>query len=85
MVSCMKTTIDLPDDLLIAAKKRAVEDRSTLRVLIERGLRRELKAAGGGARGKRRRVRWVTEPGALPEGLEVADREAMHGWLRSNG
>jgi predicted transcriptional regulator len=40
----MKTTVDLPDDLLIAAKKLAAERRTTLRSLIERGLRRELVA-----------------------------------------
>ncbi len=29
MGSCMKTTIELPDALLIAAKKRAIETRTT--------------------------------------------------------
>ena len=38
----MKTTVELPDDLLVAAKIRAVETRSTLRELIEQGLRRVL-------------------------------------------
>ncbi|HXG31999.1 MAG TPA: hypothetical protein VNJ11_01430 [Bryobacteraceae bacterium] len=34
----MKTTVDLPDELLIAAKKRAAEERLTLRELLARGL-----------------------------------------------
>ena len=34
----MKTTIDLPDDLLVAAKKMAAENRLTLREIFERGL-----------------------------------------------
>jgi hypothetical protein len=38
----MKTTVDLPGDLLIAAKKLATERRTTLRSLVERGLRKEL-------------------------------------------
>ncbi len=38
----MKTTVELPDDLLISAKKRAAELRCSLRTLIERGLRHEL-------------------------------------------
>lgn len=38
----MKTTVDLPDDLVIAAKQRAAELRQPLRALIERGLRAEL-------------------------------------------
>jgi hypothetical protein len=76
----MKTTVDLPDDLLIAAKKRAAELRCTLRTLIERGLRRELASQMAGA--KRRKIRWVTVRGGLPPGLDVSDRAAMHDWLR---
>ena len=39
----MKTTIEIPDDLLFKAKKRAAETRTTIRALVERGLRRELR------------------------------------------
>lgn len=35
---CMRTTIDLDDDLAIRAKKEAVERRSSLRALVEEGL-----------------------------------------------
>jgi hypothetical protein len=78
----MKTTVDIPDDLLIRAKKRAAETRTPLRALIARGLRRELSAEGGKirTRGTPVRIRWVTEPGGLPPGLDVADREALHEW-----
>ena len=84
MVFHMKTTIDLPDDLLIAAKKRAAETRTTLREIFERGLRRELRQSRLGRRGspRRRAIRWVTAQGGLPPGLDVADREKMHEWLR---
>ena len=78
----MKTTVDLPDDLVIAAKKRAAETRSTLRTLIERGLRHELRGRARAVRGKRRAVRWVTVRGGLPPGLDVASRAAMYEWLK---
>jgi hypothetical protein len=39
MLLCMRTTIDIPDELAIAAKKAAVERRTTLRELVVRGLR----------------------------------------------
>jgi len=78
----MKTTIDLPDELLIAAKKRAAELRCTLRTLIERGLRHELSTRGGGRASKRQTIRWVTVRGGLPPGLDVRDRAVMHDWLR---
>ena len=82
MVYHMKTTVDIPDELLIQAKKRAAETRTPLRTLIARGLRRELSAGGrkGRARGKEVRIRWVTASGGLPPGLDVANREALHSW-----
>lgn len=85
MVSCMKTTVDLPDDLLIRAKKRAVDSRTPLRVLIERGLRRELAASSASRRGRRvsRKIRWVVAPGGLPPGVDVADRSSLHEWIRA--
>lgn len=84
MVSCMKTTVDLPDDLLIRAKKRAAETRTPLRVLIERGLRQELggrkRAAAGPAQ---RKIRWVVAPGGLPPGVDVSDRASLVTWMGS--
>ena len=38
----MKTTLDLPDDLLIEAKQVAARRRTTLKDLITRSLRREI-------------------------------------------
>ncbi len=38
----MKTTLELPDDLLIAAKQAAIRRRTTLKELIMRSLRREI-------------------------------------------
>jgi hypothetical protein len=77
----MKTTVELPDDLFIAAKKRAAELRQPLRALIERGLRAEL-GRGASRQAKPRTIRWVTVAGGLPPGVDIADRAAMHDWLR---
>lgn len=81
----MKTTIDLPDDLLVAAKKRAAESRTTLRALMERGLRRELRGPRRTKPAARPAIAWVTVDGGLPAGLDMADRAAMSDWLRRNG
>ena len=85
MFSCMKTTVDLPDELLIRAKKRAAETRTPLRVLIERGLRRELASSSVHKRARRtpRKVKWVVAPGGLPPGLDVSDRSSLLSWIRS--
>ncbi|HSR68957.1 MAG TPA: DUF2191 domain-containing protein [Acidobacteriota bacterium] len=39
----MKTTIDIADGLLVEAKKAARENQTTLRALVEEGLRSVLK------------------------------------------
>jgi hypothetical protein len=79
----MKTTVDLPDSLLIAAKKRAAEERLTLKVLIERGLRRQLARAPDGTP-RSRAIRWITVDGGVPPGLDVGDRALMREWIRQN-
>ena len=43
MVPCMKTTVELPDELLLLAKRAALERGTTLKALIQNGLSRELK------------------------------------------
>ncbi|MGD0140759.1 MAG: DUF2191 domain-containing protein [Tepidisphaeraceae bacterium] len=78
----MKTTIELPDELLIAAKKRAAELRRPLRKLVEDGLRQQLSAGRGAGRPKRKKFRWVVAKGGLPPGVDVSDRTSLHDWLR---
>jgi hypothetical protein len=77
----VKTTVELPDDLLISAKKTAAERRTTLRDLIERGLRRELAKPAAGAR---RKMVWVTVDGGLPDDLDMSNRERMLDWMQRN-
>jgi hypothetical protein len=82
MLSHMKTTVDIPDDLFIAAKKRAAELRQPLRELFERGLRAEIsRPATAAGRSKPVKLTWVTVDGGLPTGVDITDRAAMHDWL----
>lgn len=79
----MKATVEIPDDLFVAAKKRAAELRRPLRALIEQGLRTELGQGGSlDAPQRVRKLRWVTVDGGLPKGVDLTNREAMHDWLR---
>jgi len=78
----MKTTIELPDDLVIAAKKKAAETRTSLRAILERALRRELAQPENGRRAvRRRKLRLLVVDGGLPPGLDVSNREKMYEWF----
>jgi hypothetical protein len=78
----MKTTIELPDHLLIAAKKRAADERRPLRALMEEALRNLLTRARPVARVKGK-IPWdkITVDAGLPPGLDVSNREAMYDWF----
>ena len=81
----MKTTVDLPDELLVRAKKRAAEERRPLRSLMEEGLRRVLRPRREiRSNNRRRKMRWVTVNGGLPPGLNLTDRAKMHEWIRGH-
>lgn len=49
MASHMKTTIEISDALFRAARKAAAREGTTLRALVEEGLRRVLEARSGGS------------------------------------
>ena len=78
----MKTTIEVSDELFVAAKKRAADERRPLRDLIASGLRAVLQRPAGRHR-KAAAIKWVTVKGGLPKGMDVGDRDAMHERLRS--
>jgi hypothetical protein len=77
----VKITVDVPDELLTAAKKAAVERHCTIRELIANGLRHELSTRPVARRPKRRLSRWHTVKGGLPEGVDISNRERMLEWL----
>ena len=77
----MKTTVEISDELMIDAKKRAAESRTTLRAIFERALRRELSSSPRKQAGKapsRAKIRWVIAKGGLPEGIDVSNRVEMY-------
>lgn len=79
----MKTTLELPDELLIEAKKRAAEQRRPLRALVEEGLRMALRKPD--VRPRKKQVRIITVKGGLPPDLDLSNREAMSEWLEKKG
>ena len=83
MVKCMKTTVEIPDELLIAAKKKAAELRKPLKALVEAGLRSQLND-NQSTKPIKRKIHWVTVDGGLPDKIDIRSRESMYSWIQSN-
>lgn len=75
----MKTTVDLPDELLREAKKVAVDRDTSLRELVIRGLEHEIHTPPNPCQ----RIEWVTSPGSLKAGWDLSDREKMLAMIHS--
>jgi hypothetical protein len=73
----MRTTLDLDDGLLRAAKKRAAEQGTTLTRVIEDALRQTLTRSGRAA-GAGFRLRLVTKRGRPRPGVDLDDRDALY-------
>ncbi len=78
----MKITIELPDDLLLEAKRKVVETATTLNAILERVLRRELRQTDNRPPRRPHRIRWVTSEGGLPPGLDLSGRGTMWDWMQ---
>ncbi len=74
MLLCMRTTLDISDQLFRRAKKHAAEVGTPLRVVVEDALRAHL---GGKSTGRKYRFRWRTERGKLMPGVRLDDRDAL--------
>lgn len=84
----MKTTIELPDGLYLAAKRVALKAGTLIEALIEQAPRRKLTLRRNSETPKPenprpvgRRISWVTAKGRLPPDLDLSDREAMYSWF----
>ncbi|MFQ5745579.1 MAG: type II toxin-antitoxin system VapB family antitoxin [Acidobacteriota bacterium] len=70
----MRTTIEINDDLFRQAKKRAADEGSSLRRVVENALRQFLAARPPAERFE---LRWRTERGELQPGVNLDDRDAL--------
>lgn len=73
----MKTTLDLNDELIAAAKAAAVRQRTSLTRLIEEGLRLRLRAQSGAAANEPVRLPVFAGQGGLVDGVDPTSNKAM--------
>jgi hypothetical protein len=72
----MRTTIDLPDELLRRARQRAAQEGTTLTALLADGLRLRLGGGSGGVR-RRRRLPVSKVGGGLQPGIDPASNASL--------
>jgi hypothetical protein len=72
----MRTTLDLDEVLIRAAKRRATDEGTTLTAVIEEALRQYLAPAPPG--GRRFRLKLLTKRGRPVPGVNLADRDALY-------
>jgi Arc/MetJ family transcription regulator len=69
----MKTTIEISDAVLAAAKRAASDQNTTLRTIVEVALRRYLESTGGGTPVKPRLRRCTFRGRGLQPGINECD------------
>ena len=74
---CMKTTLDINDQLLADAKVLAVQERTSLTRLIEEGLQLRLRTAAKPSRVSRPRIPVLKGRGGLVIGVNPLSNKAM--------
>lgn len=74
MLLCMRTTLDINDELMRLAKRRAVEEGESLKSVVEGALRVHLSAP---AERSKYKLQWGTERGTLQAGVDLNDRDSL--------
>ena len=82
MLLCVRTTIDLNDELMRRIKRLAADQGVTFRELVERALRAMLERK---ASRKPYKLKWRTEKGRLLPGVRLDDREALFDLMDGRG
>jgi hypothetical protein len=74
MLICMRTTIEIGDELFRRAKRRAADEGVPFREVVEAALRGYLSTK---TRRTGYRLQWRTERGRLQAGVSLDDRDAL--------
>lgn len=84
MLFCVRTTLNLDDELMKQVKRKAAETGRTMTEIIEEGLRESLRRARPpGA--KSYRLKMVTVKGRLRPGVDLTDRDALYDLMEGRG
>lgn len=74
MLSCMRTIVEISDELCRQLKRKAADEGVTIRQVVERALGAYL---GKQTRRKGYQLKWKTERGRILPGVRLDDRDAL--------
>ena len=74
MLSCMRTTIEISDELCRQLKRKAADEGVTIRQVVESALRVYLAKQ---TRRKGYELKWKTERGRMLPAVQLDDRDAL--------
>ena len=74
MFICMRTTVEINDELFRKAKKKAADEGVPFRAVVEAALQSYLEKKRGKSGYK---LRWETEKGRLQPGVDLEDRDSL--------
>lgn len=74
MLSCMRTTLEISDEIFRQLKRRAADEGAPVRQVVENALRVYLGKSKGR---KGYRLRWNSERGKLQPGVQLDDRDTL--------
>lgn len=77
MLFCMRTTLNLDDELLVGAKEFAARNRTTLTAVIEDALRDKLSGTDDGERLPPVELPVSRMPGGVRPGVDLDDTAAL--------
>lgn len=75
MLPCMRTTLNLDDEVMGALRRHAAETGRTLTSLVEEALRSMLE--GDSRPDPEYRLEWTVVPGGARPGVDLSDRDAL--------
>jgi hypothetical protein len=77
MLRHMRTTINLPDDLIVQAKKAALDSKTTLTEIIANALRATLSKRSRKPQKKKTRLITYGKGGTFP-GIDISNSATLH-------
>jgi hypothetical protein len=76
MLICMRTTLNVDDDLMRRVKRRAAATGRTITAIVETGLR-DLLERESLLQQRSYTLRWTTVPDGAQPGVDLADRDSQ--------